>query len=199
MTKRQKITGRINRGLSQFMAFVILLCVCFSSLHTAANAELKSSNKAYCPLQKRWVKRDPAGYDAPKERKPLKNICASDEQKSRFTSELLSFLKLLRMTPNEQQSEKLFFAYFEQGKTAIAAFVSSHNTPRPQFISSIRIEKGVNNSRFEIAAEDGPVFLPSPQPRPAASTGENNFASQIFREIKNIPRRGNPRAPPVLS
>jgi hypothetical protein len=198
MTKRQKITGMMNRGLSQFAAFVILLCVCFSSLHLAVNAELKSSGKAYCPLQKRWVKRAPAGYDAPKERKPLKNICASDEQKNRFTSELLSYLKLLRMTPNEQQSEKLFFAYFEQGKTAIAAFVSSHSTPRPQFISSIRTEKGVNNSRFEIAAKDAPVFVPSPQPLPPTSPGGNNFASHIFREIKNIPRQANPRAPPVL-
>jgi hypothetical protein len=187
----------IVKGLTHGLTALVLACVYLGSLQVSNARQGLASDEVFCPLQRTWVKRGPASFTTKKQREPLKNICASDERKSDFLTEFLERLPLIKIIPGAEETEKLFFAYFAEGKPALANFISSHSTPEPQFISSARTEKSANNTRFEFAKKAVEFIVPGLQPRPPTLAAVNNFTSQTIFELKNISRRIQPRAPPV--
>jgi hypothetical protein len=194
-----KKTAAAIRGLTHCLTALIFLSLFTGSFCLAVNTQFKSSDAVFCPLQKTWVKKNSPGFGTEKQREPLKNICAPDERKSGFLTELFGAFGLFNIKAAEDQTEKLFFAYYSQGRSAIAAFVSSHNTPGPQFISSGENEKSVRNPGFEIVAANVQKIITAAPPRHSTASPENAFvSSKNFKELKNISRRIQPRAPPFF-
>jgi hypothetical protein len=193
-----KKTVAVIRSLTHCLTALILLSLFTGSLHLIAKTQLKSSDAVFCPLQKTWVKKNTPGFSTEKQREPLKNICARDERKSEFLTELFGAFGLYNIKPAEDQTEKLFFAYYSQGRSAITAFVSSHNTPERQFTSSGENEKSAQNPGFKIAAANVQKITLTALPYHLTASPENAFVSANINELKNISRRIQPRAPPFF-
>jgi hypothetical protein len=195
--KHSKRSDLFLRGLTQCLTAVVLLCVYSGTLHLPGGNSGSFSDEVFCPLQKTWVKKNSAVTLTAKQREPLKDICARDERKSDFLSEFIESLRFTRLRPTGEETAKLFFAYFTDGRPALTGFVSSRNIPGPQFISSVRIEKSAKNAEFDLAKRTAEFLVPAPSPRPATVVSEDDLTSQTVTELKNISRRIKPRAPPV--
>ena len=194
--KQVKRSPFIIKRLTHCLTALVLLCVYSGSLHLSGAGISAASNEVFCPLQKTWVKKYPEAAPTEKQKEPLKDLCARDERKTDFLWEFNESLRLTRATQNGAETEKLFFAYFAEGKPALAHYISSQNIPEPQFISSVRTEQSANNSRIVFAENAVEINRPALSPPAAASAG--NFVSQTFTELKNISRHIKPRAPPVF-
>jgi hypothetical protein len=186
----------IVKGLSQLLTAALLLCVYLGTLNLSFSIS-NVSGEVFCPLQKTWVKKNPASILTEKQREPLKDICASDSRKSSFLSEFIESLRFTQLRPTNDETVKVFFAYFTGGKAVFKSFITSHNSPEPQFISSIKTEKSAKNSGFEFVKRTVEVLALSSQPRPPTVIGADNFVSPTVTELKNISRHIKPRAPPI--
>jgi hypothetical protein len=187
-----------KKSLGRCLTALVLFCVYFSSLQLSHGAVLRSPDEVFCPLRKTWVKKTAAipAAIAGKQKEPLKDICARIERKESFLFELTESLRFIRATPNDRETEKLFFSYFAKGKPALKFYISSQNIPEPQFLGSIKAEKRANNSQTELSA--------SPKnPAPAKyqlsliAGAADEFFPAVAVELKNISRRISPRAPPA--
>jgi hypothetical protein len=188
---------RLVRSLTQCRTAAVLLCVYLGTLNFSYLQQGSAASEVFCPLQKTWVKKNPASVLTEKQREPLKDICASDSRKSSFLSEFIESLRFTQLRPTNEETVKVFFAYFNGGKAVFKSFVSSHNTPEPQFISQVRTEKSAKNSGFDFVKKTPEILSFSLQPRPPTVTAADNFIPQTVIQLKNISRRISPRAPPV--
>lgn len=188
--------GGLTRVLTQCLTATVLLCVYLATLHLPGGTSGSFSDEVFCPLQKTWVKKNPTVILTAKQREPLKDICARDERKSDFLSEFIESLRFIKLKPTGEETAKLFFAYFTEGKPALTGFASSRKIPEPQFISSVRIEKSAKNSGFDFAKIAADFLIPA-RPRPPTVSAKGDFVSRTAAELKNISRSIKPRAPPV--
>ena len=194
MAKKTKI-ALVVKILTRCLTVSVLLSVYLGSLNLTTAEAAGTGNKVFCPLQKTWVRKSPATALSQKQRDPLKDICGPDERKTEFLLQLSESLRLTRARPTSQEIIKLFFAYFAEGKPALTRFVSSQNVPGPQFFSGSRQEKGVNNTRSDLAQNTDKVFALA-RVRSVIALSETNFVSHYPPTLKNISRRIKPRAPP---
>ncbi|HEV7646424.1 MAG TPA: hypothetical protein VGO50_20995 [Pyrinomonadaceae bacterium] len=185
----------IVKSVARVLTLLVLLCVYLSSLPLSQAAARRSSDEVFCPLQKMWVKKNSAAPWQGDQKQPLKNICARVERKDIFLSELTESLRFTRATPSYRETEKLFFTYLAKGKPSLTQYFYSQNAPEPQYISSARIEKNANNTRFEFAAHAAQAYTSRSQPH-VFRVLVNNLSSRAFTELKNISRDLKPRAPP---
>ncbi len=185
----------IVKSVAHMLTLLVLFCVYLGSLPLSHAAVRRSSDEVFCPLQKTWVKKNSAAL-LKSQKQPLKDICARVERKDIFLSELTESLRFTRATPSYRETEKLFFTYLAKGKPSLTRYFYSQNVPEPQYISSARTQKNVNNTRFEFAEQAAEALTPK-LPRRLMRTPVNNFVSRSFTELKNISRHLNPRAPPA--
>jgi hypothetical protein len=196
VAKKTKI-ALVVKILTRCLTVSVLLSVYLGSLNLATAEAARTSDEVFCPLQKTWVRKSPATVLSQKQRDPLKDICGRDERKTEFLLQLSESLRLTRARPTSQEIIKLFFAYFTDGKPALTRFISSQNVPEPQYFSGSIQEKGVNNTRSDLAQNTDKVFALA-RVRSVIALSETNFVSQYPPKLKNISRCIKPRAPPSL-
>src|ERR1700755_742074 len=139
------------------MAAALLLCLYTSALPFGGGASAKS-DEVYCPLQRTWVKKDPSAQPTRQQKGLLDELCASSSEKGDFLARLSVSLRVTRARPSSRETEKLFFAYFAQGRSPAAFRTLSRNVPAPEAVTSGGAVKGVNNSHFEFSAEAAQTF-----------------------------------------
>lgn len=184
----------VRRIAARISAWLILLCVVFSSLSVSARAEAKSNDLVFCPLQKTWVQR----YVAPvKYKEPLDEICASPRQKSSFFAIVSKKVPLLRFVPNSREAEKLFFQYLEKGKQAFSKLAPAPNLPESQLGKLADTEKSGSNYQTDFSKDKAESFIFARHSRPPPVREVSFLAHQIFYKLETISRRIQPRAPPV--
>jgi hypothetical protein len=195
MSSRIIISNRITRcGI-----VALLLCIYLASLHLSyAQNNSRVSDEVFCPLQKTWVKKAFAPSPTEKQRESLKEICAGDERKTDFLSQLTESLRLTKARPDDEETRRLFFSYFAEGRSALAQYISSRNVPEPQYIDAISTEKSANGSKFQFIASGTSRPSLAVQPRVSDASEKNNFVSRSAAELKNISRRIKARAPPFF-
>jgi hypothetical protein len=187
----------IIKSVMRALTLLVLLCVYLSSLQLSYAAVRRSSDEVFCPLQKTWVKKNPAAPLRRDQKEPLKDICARVERKDIFLSELTESLRFTRATPSGREIEKLFFTYLAKGRPSLTRYFYSQNAPEPQFLSAARTEKSANNNfRADVAAApESPAAAKLPHLFIAPIV--NNFSLQTVVELRNISRHLSPRAPPA--
>lgn len=151
----------------------------------------------FCPLQKTWVKRNPAPEKAFKF-EPLEEICAANEQKESFIFESFQKLALAKISLDIKKTENLFFDYAEKGKEVFTMLSNSHSLPETQLSKADNPKKAIFNLQKDFIKKETGIFLLPAQPRPPTFQITANFISQKFVELKNISRKISPRAPPVF-
>jgi hypothetical protein len=187
----------IIKSALRALTLLVLCSVYLGSLQLSHAAVRRSSDEVFCPLQKMWVKKNPAAPSPGNREEPLKDICARVERKDIFLFELTESLRFTRATPSGRETEKLFFTYLAKGKPSLTRYFYSQNAPEPEFLSAAQSGKSANNNfRADIAAAPesrAAAKLPHLFPAPFV----NNFSPQTVVELKNISRHISPRAPPA--
>jgi hypothetical protein len=187
--------GFILRPLARYLAAVLLLCV-YSAALPLSRIALAKGDEVYCPLQRVWVKKDPAAQPTKQQKGLLDELCASRNEKDDFLARLSVSLRVTRARPTAGESEKLFFAYFAAGKSQAGFRTLLPNMPAPEAISSGSSAKGVNNSQFEFAVKAAQE--PRPENVSAFSVlNESGFTSRSLFAFDQISQKIKPRAPPV--
>lgn len=194
--RRDVFKGEIPRRL---FAWLILFCISLCSLSAFGQKNIESSDLVFCPLQKTWVKRNPAPMPPIKVGKPLGEICSSDRQKEIFFFELSKNLNFRQTISNRKNEEKLFFNYLEKGKQAFAEIAPSQNFPDRQFAKLASTEKSISsNYKNDFCRTSTEVFALYQFPRPPTVQNSAFFKRTDFHKLGSIWRKIQPRAPPSV-
>lgn len=132
------------------------------------------------------------------ENEPLKNICATADDKRNFFGKNFQKLLLVRIAFDSNEFEHLFVDYASGENAAWAGLSNSPNEPGPTFIKSDARRDGLANSRQDFGQSLSETFaLNAPARAPDASAAKFFHARRNFRSI-DLSSRARPRAPPVL-
>jgi hypothetical protein len=195
--KFQTINKNEQKRLARLIALLLFLCVNLGALPIFSfQSSKQQSDLIFCPLMKVWVTK---GKSSAERRKiPLKDICASDEDKQDFFFAGLTRAFLFAKTNfDSNQIEQIFFSYAKKGVQAFAEISDEQNQPSPQFANSSGVVKSLAGFEKEFGKTQTEKFVLSQFARPPNSSNSPVFDSKIFHRLDKISRRIQPRAPPV--
>jgi hypothetical protein len=174
------------------VGYLWLICICFSLAPIFAGP-LADPGLVYCPLQKAWVKK---GREASRPG-PLKNICASDAAKLKFSYESFRRLGFSRPLPDGERAEALFFKYTAAGNRAFRSLEPEQAPERQSITAGAGSETGLANSR---SANDKLLARPaaSRQLTPAVVPAHPSPERPAAFDSKIAAQRSRPRAPPIF-
>lgn len=172
-----------------------VLCLLFSAFPLSATEQIRS-DLVFCPLQKKWVQRDP--LPRPVVQDPLSEICSSPKKKRAFLADLSRVIGIFS-NGNVGSFQEVYFKHLKDKKNTFASLISTHHVPGNKFTRSSNDRRVGNGSVKQwshsysvlssiISLDDGvldtPVFV-SYRQRPVAG-------------ISSISRNINPRSPPSV-
>lgn len=179
---------RIRNGL-RLAGFTGLVGILFGLVPVFAGPT--GAGLVYCPLQRAWVKKAGEILKAG----PLKNICASDEAKQKFSFESFRKLGSFVVSLDETRIEKLFFDYSKAGSVTLTGLKPVNAPERQSLTGSDESETIVANGRPAIdrAAPQQAVSLQLALQRAPkiAQKLTTNYYSRIPDGLSR------PRAPPL--
>lgn len=185
-------------NISQFsILWLLLFCLFFGSFPISAKQNNPSNDLVYCPLQKKWVKKNQNLSEPKKVEKPLDEICSSSKNKESFIFGLFSVISTKQFSSTKENEESLFFKFLKKGERAFSESPDPNNLPKNQIASAVTKVKGGNvYFNFDFAQELTETFKLNQFARPPNTFQATKFGFHLIRELKNISRNINPRSPP---
>lgn len=172
--------------------YLWLLCVLLSVIPAFASQTVADPDLIFCPLQKAWVRK---GGETPKP-DPLKNVCASDTAKQKFSYESFRRLSISRISPDDGQIENLFFDHSRLGDRAFASLKPVPLSERSGITGGISSESSAAIGRTIVETPIGRSLF-SPRLTIIALSRQAYFEYPTVFVSEALRQKSQPRAPPV--